>query len=140
MILLATKSFSTKPDHATMVGLYLAVAVVCFVAGTLMAVSGRLMFATPAFLLGFAAAGKFLKEQRLFLWRSGTLADEEELIPGQMSRAEARKILGVRDGASPGDIRTAYKKLMLEHHPDREGNADFAKKINEARDTLLRKK
>ena len=31
----------------------------------------------------------------------------------------ARRLLGVSDSAGIGDIRSAYKKLMLKHHPDR---------------------
>ena len=33
--------------------------------------------------------------------------------------AEARKVIGVTPEATIGEIRSAYKKLMLKHHPDR---------------------
>lgn len=46
-------------------------------------------------------------------------------------------ILGVAKTASPDEIKTAYRKLAKEHHPDRTGGDDSQfKKINEAYDTL----
>lgn len=45
-------------------------------------------------------------------------------------------ILGVQKGASPDDIKRAYRKLAAEHHPDRGGNADKFKEINEAYQVL----
>jgi len=38
----------------------------------------------------------------------------------------AYRTLGVQPGASVGEIRSAYKKLMLKHHPDRATPADRA--------------
>lgn len=46
-------------------------------------------------------------------------------------------ILGVAKTASSDEIKTAYRKLAKEHHPDRTGGDDSQfKKINEAYDTL----
>ena len=44
--------------------------------------------------------------------------------------------LGVPNGASPDEIKKAYRSLAMKHHPDRGGNADEFKKIQEAYDTL----
>ena len=54
-----------------------------------------------------------------------------------MSRAEALKVLGLSEGATPDDIRAAHKKLMKQVHPDRGGSDYLASKINEAKDVLL---
>lgn len=41
-------------------------------------------------------------------------------------------ILGVPKNASDQDIRKAYKKLSMQHHPDRGGDEEQFKKVNEA--------
>ena len=50
------------------------------------------------------------------------------------------KILGLNEGASQDDIKSAYRKMAKQHHPDlNKGNADSEakfKQINEANDTL----
>jgi curved DNA-binding protein len=41
-------------------------------------------------------------------------------------------ILGVNRNATPEEIRKAYKKQSMQHHPDRGGNEEKFKRINEA--------
>ena len=45
-------------------------------------------------------------------------------------------ILGVNKNASPDDIRKAYKKQSMQHHPDRGGDEEQFKRVNEAYSTL----
>lgn len=45
-------------------------------------------------------------------------------------------ILGVPKGSAKDVVSKAYKKLAVKHHPDRGGNAEKMKEINEAWDTL----
>lgn len=46
------------------------------------------------------------------------------------------KTLGVDKGADKKDIKRAYKKATLKHHPDKGGDADEFKKIREAYEVL----
>lgn len=45
-------------------------------------------------------------------------------------------ILGIPRNASAEDIRKAYKKKSMQHHPDRGGNEEEFKRVNEAYSTL----
>lgn len=45
-------------------------------------------------------------------------------------------ILGIAKNATPQDIKKAYRKLAAQHHPDRGGNADKFKQVQEAYDIL----
>lgn len=47
------------------------------------------------------------------------------------------KILGVPRGATEEEIKKAYRKLAMKHHPDRGGNEAEFKKIKEAYEKLI---
>jgi hypothetical protein len=51
--------------------------------------------------------------------------------------ARARRLLQVSPTASPEDIRTAYRRLATEMHPDRGGSDARLAALNAARDLLL---
>ena len=52
--------------------------------------------------------------------------------------AEARAILGVPAGADAETIRAAHRRLVRGVHPDRGGSAELARRVNAARDVLLK--
>lgn len=55
-----------------------------------------------------------------------------------MSRAEALDVLGLAPGADEAAVRAAHRRLASLVHPDHAGSTYFTKKVDEARDTLLR--
>ena len=54
-----------------------------------------------------------------------------------LSRQEALEVLGLEAGADEAAIRAAHKRLLGLVHPDHSGSAWLAKKVQQARDTLL---
>ena len=57
-----------------------------------------------------------------------------------MAEAEARAILGVDNAADAEAIRAAHRRLVSAVHPDRGGSAELARRINAARDVLLKRR
>lgn len=54
--------------------------------------------------------------------------------------AEASAILGIDARADEATIRAAHRRLVLGVHPDLGGSADLARRVNAARDVLLRER
>jgi preprotein translocase subunit Sec63 len=68
----------------------------------------------------------------VFLWWSGRARNARRMAP-----ADARRLLGLGEGASLEEIRAAHRRLIAKVHPDTGGSADLAERVNLARDTLV---
>lgn len=55
----------------------------------------------------------------------------------EMDRAEAAKILGVRETACKEQVEDRYRSLMRFNHPDLGGSPFLSTKVNEAKEMLL---
>ena len=71
--------------------------------------------------------------------RQGYRHDHGASSKSGLSEGEAAALLGVSVDATPMQIKSAYRKLMLKHHPDKGGSAEYAAKLNTARDILMAK-
>lgn len=101
----------------------------CFAGSVLSVARGSYIFAAALF-----AAGVYLVLQS----RIRTVAPKPAKPSSpQMSKAEARSILGVSDKATRDDIQSAWKRLMARTHPDQGGSEGLAARVNAARDRLL---
>ncbi|XAR56095.1 hypothetical protein NMG60_11036419 [Bertholletia excelsa] len=56
-----------------------------------------------------------------------------------MTKREAALILGIRESATPDQVKDAHRKVMVANHPDAGGSHYLASKINEAKDVMLGK-
>jgi curved DNA-binding protein CbpA len=52
---------------------------------------------------------------------------------------QPHEILGVARDATPKEIEIAFKRLAMQHHPDRGGDADVFVALKTMRDLLLSK-
>jgi hypothetical protein len=100
------------------------------------------MAAGFVFLLGlrFLTTGKLIPGAMLMggslLW-----AAWRRPKPGARAAAmaveDARRLLGVSESASLGEIRDAHRRLIARVHPDAGGSAELANRVNAARDALI---
>ncbi|MCK5284904.1 MAG: DnaJ domain-containing protein [Alphaproteobacteria bacterium] len=99
-----------------------------------MAITGRL----PAALA--LSGGLIPLASTLWKMKKHTASSTSHESHKEMTRSNALEVLGLKDDADENEIKNAYKKLMQKVHPDNEGSDWMAAKLNQAKDTLLKKR
>ncbi|MEL6361873.1 MAG: DnaJ domain-containing protein [Pseudomonadota bacterium] len=95
----------------------------------------------PLALMTLIAAGGVTAIE---IWRSRTIRQSETAATPSvqtktvMDLEEARSVLGIAEGASRSEIKSAHRTLISQLHPDKGGTDYLASKINEARDLLIK--
>ena len=56
-----------------------------------------------------------------------------------LSESEARQVLGLKADADREAVKAAHRRLLNAVHPDKGGSADLTRRINAARDVLLKR-
>jgi DnaJ-domain-containing protein 1 len=111
------------------------ITVVLCLALFILAVTGRL----PAAIAIVAAIAPFVMAHYSARQRKkSSTSNPSQQNSGLLSREEALNVLGLSDQASEEDIQNAYKSLMKKLHPDQKGSEWMARKLNEARDILIK--
>ena len=72
---------------------------------------------------------------RLFLDHLRTIPKHLHNLQKEMER-DLYSVLGVSKGAETSEIRTAYKQLAKEHHPDKGGDPEKFKELSQAHEVL----
>lgn len=68
------------------------------------------------------------------------LLTPKRLLPAvPRDEREARALLGVGPNADDDAIRAAHRRLVTDAHPDKGGSEELARRVNAARDLLLKK-
>lgn len=100
------------------------------IASLFLAVTGRLPAAIGILIALWPLAHSWLKGRK----------SEKPLsaVTPNLTEKEAYDVLGLPENASVDDIRAAHIRLMKKVHPDQEGSDWLAKKINAAKDLLLK--
>lgn len=65
------------------------------------------------------------------------LGDPPEQTSNHTSRDEALATLGLDEGVNQDQIRHAYRRLAMRHHPDRGGDTATLQRVNEAYRVLI---
>jgi DnaJ domain len=93
-------------------------------------------FAIELLLLGKPLlAGGVAAATAAWAW-SDALRRKVSALP--MDEVEARSILGVGPSADAEEIRAAHRRIIAQVHPDKGGSGELARRVNAARDRLLK--
>jgi DnaJ family protein C protein 19 len=75
-----------------------------------------------------------------WLWQGPKHKPRPMPPPRPSEESTALAVLGLGNGADEDDIRAAHRRLLQAVHPDHGGSAELTRRVNAARDLLLRRR
>jgi hypothetical protein len=75
-----------------------------------------------------------------WLWQGPKHKPRPMPPPRPSEESAALAVLGLANGADEDDIRAAHRRLLQAVHPDHGGSAELTRRVNDARDLLLRRR
>jgi DnaJ family protein C protein 19 len=137
--------FLLRADTRQVISLFLTIMGVAVAAALfLLAVTGRLPAAIGILVaLWPFATGLWIRHNRLQAAKAaghdfGSSPHTPQNPSSPSTREEALDILGLTQNASEEEIKAAHLQLIKKLHPDQDGSAWLAARINQARDILLK--
>ena len=83
---------------------------------------------------------QYLLAALLIIWLIYHLKQQGKVLPskgvGDMTKEEARLVLGVSEGATPEEVQKAYQTLLKKLHPDTGGSDYLTQQIIKAKKVL----
>ncbi len=108
------------------------------IAALFLAVTGRLPAAIAILAALWPIGIAYMRTRAQKTINAGDEIPEHPVSDLPMTEKEAYEVLGLPHGAPPEEIKEAHIRLMKKVHPDQEGSDWLAKKINAAKDLLLK--
>lgn len=101
-------------------------------------IHNRPSFSIPkqGFLINNVLIMKSTTSSRLSLWLLLIALITVRAVRHHKSSSSPYKVLGVPSDASADDIKKAYRKAALKHHPDKGGDEETFKEVSKAYETL----
>ena len=137
IFLLLAQGFMRTSPHVLAQGVRAGLILVSIVAAVALMATGRFFFVVLP--LGALAAVFATSARRPMPGAAGSAGAPGRSSSSAMTRAEAMSVLGLKEGATEEEIMAAYRRLMMQNHPDHGGSTYLAAKINQAKDVLLGK-
>ena len=75
-----------------------------------------------------------------WLWQGPKHGPKPITPPRPSDETAALAVLGLGAGADEAEIRAAHRRLLQAVHPDHGGSAELTRRVNAARDVLLKRR
>lgn len=132
--------FSRMKTENAAQGLRVTLGVLGVILGGLLTIRGLGVAGVPLIGAALGLLGVALRGGKKSAGAAGSGRGRGRSASNTMTEAEARQVLNIGPDADEEAIRRAHREMMKKVHPDAGGSADLARRVQEARDVLLKKR
>ncbi len=133
-------TFSRMKTESAAQALRVTLGVLGVVLGGLLTIRGLAVAGIPLIGAALGLLGVALRGGKKTAGGAGSGRGQRRAASSAMTEAEARQVLNIGPDAGEDDIRRAHREMMKKVHPDAGGSADLARRVQEAREVLLKKR